>query len=37
MQDDAVIILDPVNMNVIRDALSRGVRNYIGGNLHCEL
>src|SRR5258708_20921669 len=32
MQDDAVIILDPVNMNVIKDALFRGVRNYIGGN-----
>ena len=32
MQDDAVIILDPVNLNVIRDALKRGVRDYIGGN-----
>src|SRR5258708_25109065 len=32
MQDDAVIVLDPVNMSVIRNALSRGVRNYIGGN-----
>ncbi|HRD84215.1 MAG TPA: aspartate-semialdehyde dehydrogenase [Rubrivivax sp.] len=32
MNDDAVIILDPVNMPVIRDALSRGVRDYIGGN-----
>ena len=32
MQDDAVIILDPVNLNVIQDALKRGVRNYIGGN-----
>ena len=37
MQDDAVIILDPVNMNVIRDALSRGVRNYIGGNCTVSL
>ncbi len=32
MQDDAVIILDPVNMPVIKDALVRGVKNYIGGN-----
>src|SRR5207247_6631103 len=37
MQDDAVIILDPVNMNVIRDALSRGVRNYVGGNCTVSL
>jgi aspartate-semialdehyde dehydrogenase len=32
MKDDAVIILDPVNLNVIEDAMSRGVKNYIGGN-----
>ena len=32
MKDDAVIILDPVNMQVIRDALTKGVRNFIGGN-----
>ena len=32
MQDDAVIVLDPVNMSVIQNALSRGIRNYIGGN-----
>ena len=32
MKDDAVIVLDPVNLNVIKDALSRGVKNYIGGN-----
>ncbi len=32
MQDDAVIILDPVNMPVIKGALVRGVKNYIGGN-----
>src|SRR5229473_6206109 len=37
MQDDAVIILDPVNMNVIKDALSRGVLNYIGGNCTVSL
>ena len=32
MNDDAVIILDPVNLPVIRSALARGVRDFIGGN-----
>ena len=32
MNDDAVIILDPVNLNVIQDSLRRGGRNWIGGN-----
>ncbi|MBI5270495.1 MAG: aspartate-semialdehyde dehydrogenase [Burkholderiales bacterium] len=32
MQDDAVIVLDPVNMPVIKDAMARGGRNWIGGN-----
>ena len=32
MKDDAVIILDPVNMPVIKDALARGGKNWIGGN-----
>lgn len=32
MEDDAVIVLDPVNDDVIRAALARGVKNYIGGN-----
>lgn len=32
MQADAVIVLDPVNQNVIRDALHKGGRNWIGGN-----
>jgi aspartate-semialdehyde dehydrogenase len=32
MKDDAVIILDPVNMSVIRKALARGGRDWIGGN-----
>jgi len=32
MKDDAIIVLDPVNLNVIKDALKRGVKNYIGGN-----
>jgi aspartate-semialdehyde dehydrogenase len=32
MNDDAVIILDPVNMPVIKDALAKGIKDYIGGN-----
>jgi aspartate-semialdehyde dehydrogenase len=32
MKDDAVIILDPVNLPVIKDALARGGKNWIGGN-----
>jgi aspartate-semialdehyde dehydrogenase len=32
MQDDAVIILDPVNLPVIRTAMGNGTRNWIGGN-----
>jgi aspartate-semialdehyde dehydrogenase len=37
MQEDAVIILDPVNLPVIDAALARGVRNYIGGNCTVSL
>ncbi len=32
MEDDAVIILDPVNQGVIDTALKNGVKNFIGGN-----
>jgi aspartate-semialdehyde dehydrogenase len=32
MKDDAVIVLDPVNMPVIKNALANGGRNWIGGN-----
>ena len=37
MQDDAVIILDPVNLDIIKGALSRGIKNYIGGNCTISL
>jgi aspartate-semialdehyde dehydrogenase len=37
MQDDAVIILDPVNLDVIKAALAKGVKNYIGGNCTVSL
>ena len=32
MKDDAVIILDPVNLPVIQNALAKGGNNWIGGN-----
>jgi aspartate-semialdehyde dehydrogenase len=37
MRDDAVIILDPVNMDVIERALASGVKDYIGGNCTVSL
>lgn len=37
MADDAVIILDPVNGDVIEKGLAAGVRNYIGGNCTVSL
>ncbi len=32
MNDDALIVLDPVNGGLIRDGLKRGIKNFIGGN-----
>ena len=32
MEKDAVIVLDPVNLNVIKDAMTKGVKNFVGGN-----
>jgi aspartate-semialdehyde dehydrogenase len=32
MKDDAVIVLDPVNLPVIQNALAKGGNNWIGGN-----
>jgi aspartate-semialdehyde dehydrogenase len=37
MKDDAVIILDPVNMPVIKEALKHGRRDFIGGNCTVSL
>ncbi|MCW5626245.1 MAG: aspartate-semialdehyde dehydrogenase [Burkholderiales bacterium] len=37
MQPDAVIILDPVNRDVIDAALNRGARDFIGGNCTVSL
>jgi aspartate-semialdehyde dehydrogenase len=32
MKDDAVIVLDPVNGDLIESSLAKGVKNFIGGN-----
>ena len=37
MNPDSVIILDPVNMHVIEDALQKGGKNWIGGNCTVSL
>ena len=37
MDKDAVIILDPVNLHVIKDALAKGGKNWIGGNCTVSL
>ena len=37
MADDAVIVLDPVNLDVIKDALVKGTKNFIGGNCTVSL
>jgi aspartate-semialdehyde dehydrogenase len=37
MESDAVIILDPVNRNVIDEALANGVKDFIGGNCTVSL
>jgi len=37
MNDDAVIILDPLNLDLIKGAFAKGVKNYIGGNCTVSL
>jgi aspartate-semialdehyde dehydrogenase len=37
MKPDSVIILDPVNLAVIKDGLARGLKDYIGGNCTVSL
>ncbi|MTD37333.1 aspartate-semialdehyde dehydrogenase [Erwinia sp. CPCC 100877] len=37
MKDDAIIILDPVNQQVIDTALNRGVKTFVGGNCTVSL
>jgi len=37
MDKDSVIILDPVNQRLIKDALKSGIKNYVGGNCTVSL
>ena len=37
MDNDSIIVLDPVNLNVIKNGLKQGVKNYIGGNCTVSL
>ncbi len=37
MEKDAIIILDPVNMDVIKSGIKNGAKNYIGGNCTVSL
>ena len=37
MDDDAIIVLDPVNAGVIKDALANGVKTWVGGNCTVSL
>lgn len=37
MEDDAVIVLDPVNNQVIKDAYANGNKNWVGGNCTVSL
>lgn len=37
MNEDAIIVLDPVNRSVIDSGLSGGIKNYVGGNCTVSL
>ncbi len=37
MAEDSVIVLDPVNLDVIKDGIANGVKDYIGGNCTVSL
>nr|WP_321400873.1 aspartate-semialdehyde dehydrogenase [uncultured Desulfobacter sp.] len=37
MDDQSIIVLDPVNMPVIETAISKGIKNFIGGNCTVSL
>ena len=37
LKDDAVIVLDPVNLSVMKGARDAGIRDYIGGNCTVSL
>ncbi|MCF6209714.1 MAG: aspartate-semialdehyde dehydrogenase [Gammaproteobacteria bacterium] len=37
MKDDSIIVLDPVNLDVIKDGLANGTRAFVGGNCTVSL
>ncbi len=37
MDDDSIIVLDPVNRGVIDEGLARGIKTYVGGNCTVSL
>jgi len=37
MEDSSIIVLDPVNMNVVKQGLVDGIKDYIGGNCTVSL
>ncbi|MHA7849004.1 aspartate-semialdehyde dehydrogenase [Serratia sp. D1N4] len=37
MKDDAIIILDPVNHDVIQEGLNKGIKTFVGGNCTVSL
>ncbi|AGO15679.1 aspartate-semialdehyde dehydrogenase [Glaesserella parasuis ZJ0906] len=37
MQDDAIIVLDPVNQHVITEGLQKGIKTFVGGNCTVSL
>ena len=37
MTSDSIIVLDPVNLNVIKNGMAKGIKNYIGGNCTVSL
>ncbi|WP_186821886.1 aspartate-semialdehyde dehydrogenase [Buchnera aphidicola] len=37
MENDSIIILDPVNLNIINNALDKGIKTFVGGNCTVSL
>lgn len=37
MEDEAIIVLDPVNLSVIKDGLANGTKTFVGGNCTVSL
>jgi len=37
MEDDAIIVLDPVNLDVIKNGLANGTKTFVGGNCTVSL